>query len=358
MTTKKLKLIINIVTIVALLVLIVLSWPQITGGLKEISGAKISIVLLIIPTQIVNYFAVGKLYQTYFRASGQEISMKLMYKIALELNFVNHVFPSGGVAGFSYLGLRLRNLGIPVAKTTLAQAMRFALTFLSFMILLFFGMFVLSFGSGKGGGGIALFIGLSIAFLTLFGTIIGSYIVSSESRIKIFTAALPKFANYILKGVTKRGNIINVGRIERLFTDLHRDYVIIIKDWRKLKLPFIWALTINLTEVITIYIAYIALGQLINPGAVILAYSVASFAGLISIFPGGIGIYEAIMTGVLASAGVPKALALSATLIYRMTCMIVFLPIGFIFYQIALRKGDAEAPKHESKSGRTYIVSE
>jgi uncharacterized protein (TIRG00374 family) len=66
------------------------------------------------------------------------------------------------------------------------------------------------------------------------------------------------------------------------------------------------------------------LGQTINPGAVILAYSVASFAGLVSVLPGGIGIYEALMTATLASAGVPSALALSATLIYRIFTIIIF----------------------------------
>ena len=101
---------------------------------------------------------------------------------------------------------------------------------------------------------------------------------------------------------------------------------------------------VNATEIATAYLAYIALGHLVNPGAVILAYAVASFAGLIAILPGGIGVYETLMIAVLASAGVPKALALSATLIYRIFCMLVFLPAGFVLYQLALRKGQAEVP--------------
>ena len=76
----------------------------------------------------------------------------------------------------------------------------------------------------------------------------------------------------------------------------------------------------------------------------------ASFAGLISILPGGLGVYEALMTGVLTSAGVPKALALSATLVYRIFTMIIFLPVGFIFYQLSLRRGDAESPRRETRA--------
>ena len=133
MLSKRVKLIINIVTLVALGVLLYVSWPQITQGLKEIGGAKWSVIFLMLPMQLINYYAIAELYRSYFKQSGEVIKRSTMYKIALELNFVNHVFPSGGVAGFSYLGLRLKHHGIPVARTTLAQAMRFALTFISFL---------------------------------------------------------------------------------------------------------------------------------------------------------------------------------------------------------------------------------
>lgn len=342
MLSKKVKLIINIFTILALIILLIVSWPQITEGLDKIGGAKISVILLMIPLQIINFLSIGKIYQSYFKNSGHNISTGFGLKLALELNFVNHVFPSGGVSGFSYLGVRLRDKGIPVARTTLAQVVRFALTFVSFLLLLFIGMFALSFGSGSSGGGVAMFIGLSIAFLTLFALIIAIYIVSSEKRIKAFTAFLPRAFNGILKPIIRKEEAINIKRIESLFSDFHKDYMLIAKDWRQLKRPFFWALLVNITEVSTAYLAYIALGHPVNPGAVILAYSVASFAGLIAILPGGIGVYEALMTAVLASAGVPKALALSATLIYRILTIIIFVPTGFVLYQIALRQTGME----------------
>lgn len=350
MLSNRVKLIINIFTLVALAVLLYFSWPQIVNGLKEIGGAKWEVIFLMIPMQLLNYYAVAELYRTYLKQSGDIMGKWTMFKVALELNFVNHVFPSGGVAGFSYLSLRLRHYGIPVSRTTLAQAMRFALTFISFLILLFIGLFFLSFGNSN--SGIALYIGLSIAFITLFGTLVGIFIVSDEKRIKAFTAFLPKLANSVLTPFTKRKNTINIAKIEHTFEDLHKDYKLVAKDWRKLKVPFFWALVINATEIATAYLAYIALGHLVNPGAVILAYAVASFAGLIAILPGGIGVYEALMTATLTSAGVPKALALSATLVYRIFTIIVFLPLGFIFYQMALRKGDAQSPAKElAKTG-------
>lgn len=346
--SNKVKLIINIVTIIALGVVLYLSWPQIVEGLHEIGGAKWSIIALMIPVQIINFYAVGMVYYSFLSSSHSKITPRNMFKVALELNFVNNVFPSGGVAGFTYLGYRLKHYDIPVARTTLAQTLRFALTFLSFLILLFIGLFMLSLGSSS--GGLTLFIGLSIAFLTLFGTGLCVFIISDKRRITAFTAFLPKLINVVFKAFNRRGDAINITRIEHLFIDLHKDYIELMKDRNRLKEPFLWALVVNASEVLTIYLAYLALGQVVNPGAVILAYSVASFAGLVSIFPGGIGVYEALMTATLASAGVPKALALSATLIYRIFTMIIFVPAGFILYQKALRRGETESIKRDANT--------
>ena len=345
MISHKAKLIINIVTIVALLVLIIFSWPDITNGLQEIGGANWYILALMIPLQIFNFFAVGMIYYSFFKSDTdrhlyKHISRRNMLRVALELNFINNVFPSGGVAGFTYLGFRMKNFGVPVARTTLAQSLRFGLTFISFLVLLFIGLFMLSFGAQS--SGVTLYIGLSIAFLTLFGTLLAIYIVSDEGRIKAFTAFLPKIINSVARVFKKSKPAINERKVEKLFSELHRDYLQLMQNRNRLKKPFIWALVVNITEVTTIYLAYLALGQAINPGAVILAYSVASFAGLISILPGGIGVYETLMTATLASAGVPKALALSATLIYRIFTMIIFVPAGFILYQMALKKGQAK----------------
>jgi uncharacterized protein (TIRG00374 family) len=109
-----------------------------------------------------------------------------------------------------------------------------------------------------------------------------------------------------------------------------------------------WAFLLNLTEILTVYLVYVAFGELVNPGAVIIAYAVANFAGLIAVLPGGVGVYEGLMTAVLTSAGVNKALALSATVIYRVLQMIVFLPIGYYFYHKALSHNDALKQEQEN----------
>ncbi|MDQ3065312.1 MAG: flippase-like domain-containing protein, partial [bacterium] len=299
------------------------------------------------PLQLASYYSVARLYKVFFDSQGENVETKTMIKVALELNFVNHVFPSGGVSGFSYLSLRLKRLGISTAKSTLAQLLRFALTFISFLALLVVGVFVLSFNQST--SAFIVLICSVIIFGTIFGSGVGIFIISNSSRIKAFVSWLPRALNYTFKllRISKR-SIIDIEKVENTLEDLHQNYVVLRQNTSLIKRLLLWALLINIFEVATIYMVYIAFGTLINPGALIIAYAAANFAGLIAVLPGGVGVYEGLMTATLASAGVPQALALSATVIYRVLSMVVFLPIGYYFYHVALGSG-GEQFKEELK---------
>jgi len=99
----------------------------------------------------------------------------------------------------------------------------------------------------------------------------------------------------------------------------------------------------NVAEVMVIYVVYIAFGHWVNPGAIILAYGLANIAGLISVLPGGIGIYEAIMTAVLATAGIPAAVSIPVTIMYRVINMTIQVIPGYYFYHKNLSQPEVEA---------------
>ncbi len=299
-------------------------------------------LLLIIPVQIGNYFAVGKFYQSYLKTLGERIRLKETFKIGLEMNFVNNVFPSGGISGFGYLGLRLKKLGVRGSKTTLLQTSRHMLTFLSFIVYLVLALLLLSiFGSASR---LIILIASTLSSTIIFGSIIFIYIISDEDRITQFTAALPKLINKIVKIIhTKNKQPINVRKIEALFRDLHKDYEHVRKNWKDLRYPFLWTTVMNFTEILTIFIVYLSFSEIVNPGAIIISYAVANMAGLVAVLPGGVGVYEGLMTAVMASAGVNKVLALSATVVYRVLNMALFLPPGYFLYQKALREMDVDS---------------
>lgn len=344
MNIRSLKLWLNIVTIVALIALIYISRHQIVDAFKELANLNFFWLLLIIPLQLANYSSIAKFYQSYLKNLGEKVAFLPMFKIGLEMNFVNNVFPSGGVSGFGYFGMRMHSEGVPTSKATLTQVMRHTLTFLGFIVYMVIALLILSF-FGNASRFMVLMSSIIIT-LILISTALVVYIISSSARVKRFTTFLPRVVNWvgrvILRGKTPP---INIGKIEVLFQQLHDDYQVVHRDWRALRKPFFWTLMMNLSELLTINVVYFAFGSTVNFGALIIAYAVANMAGLIAILPGGVGVYEGLMTAVLTGAGIANALALSATVVYRVLNMSIFLPIGFVLYQIALRKPGNKRPK-------------
>lgn len=336
MNFRSFKVWLNIVTIAALAVLIYFSRTQIGDAFKQMVNLNYYWLLMIVPLQLANYSSVAKYYQTYLKNLGEKVAFKRMLRVALEMNFVNNVFPSGGVSGFGYFGIRMKKEGVQPSRATLTQVMRHTLTFLSFIVYLAIALLILSlFGSASR---LMVLISSTIIGIILIGAALIVYIISSSVRIKRFITSLPRLINWLSRTLLRgRSPRINIEKIEKLFQQLHEDYLTIHKDWRLLRKPFLWTMFMNLTELLTITVVYYAFGETVNFGAIIIAYAVANMAGLIAVLPGGVGVYEGLMTAVLTAAGIPKALALSATVVYRVLNMALFLPVGFILYQINLR---------------------
>jgi uncharacterized protein (TIRG00374 family) len=336
---KRWKLILSIVTLVALVILVYIVREQILDTISNFQKVNTWPLLLMFVTQFINYFAYANMYKQLLAILGTKLSYKSLLKIACELNFVNSVFPSGGVSGFSYFGLRMRKYGVSSGQATLVQMMRFIMTFISFQVLLGVGVFVLAI-NGEVNNFVILIAG-SLATLLLVGTITIAFIVGSKKRINAFFTFITKIINKVINLIRpKHPETISVERVERLFTELHHNYMIFKKEPKKLKQPLMYGLIASTAEIATIYVVYIAFGQLVNPGAVIIAYAIANFAGLISVLPGGIGIYEALMTAVLASAGVPAGVSLPVTVMYRVLNMSIQLPPGYVLYHKAVSDND------------------
>lgn len=329
---KRWKLILTILTFIALVGLTYAVRVQLAETLRNLREVNLFWIVMIIPLEILNHLSQGNLYQGLFRIMGHRFRRRAMFRLSLELNFVNTVFPSGGVSGFSYLSLRMKDEGVSTAKATLVQTLRFILVFVSFQILLFLGLIMLAIG-GKASN-MAILVAGSIATLAAVLTVGLAFVIGSKRRINDFFTLVTRALNRIIR-IARPNNpeTINISKARETFTELHENYMFIRSDFSVLKKPMAYALLANLAEVGVIYTVYIAFGQLVNPGAVIIAYAVANFAGLVSVLPGGIGIYELLMTGVLAAGGIPPSVSLPVTVMFRVLNMLVQLPPGFYFYQ-------------------------
>ncbi len=334
------KLILNIATIVALIILIYAIRHQLGSTIKNITHVNGWALFLIIPVEIIDYHAQAKMYQHLFAIVGDKLAYGYLYARALELNLINHLFPSGGVTGISYFGVRVSGQNdITGARATLIQLMKLVLTFISFEVLLILAVFDLAVVGRV--NELTILVAGALSTLLVVLTFLFAYVVGSRQRINSFFGGLTRAINYLIHKIFKKNpETINMASAKKVFDDFHENYHLLLSHWKELRAPFFDALLANLAEIMAIYVVFLAFGKVINPGAVVLAYGVANFAGLVSVLPGGIGIYEALMVGVLTISGVPARISLPAIIMYRVVNTIIQLPPGYYFYHKSVNSGE------------------
>jgi len=330
------KLILNIATLVALGGLVFALRDQVVDVFRRLDEVKWWALALLVPIQIFNYHCQAMMYRRMFAIVGNTIGYRKLIEVSLELNFVNNVFPSGGVSGISYFGLRLRDNQVTGAKATLVQIMKLGLLFLSFEVLVVVGLFILAWADKV--NGLVLLLAGSLSTLMVVGTLAFAYIIGSRERITAFFTIVTKALNWLIRLVVPRKpEAINIASAQESFNDMHENYMLFRTKLNELRSPFWWALLANTAEVFSIYVVYIAFGEWVNLGAIILAYAIANFAGFVSVLPGGVGVYEILMTGVMTIAGVPAALTIPVVVMYRVLNTLIQLPPGFYFYHKAIQ---------------------
>jgi uncharacterized protein (TIRG00374 family) len=335
---RRWKLVLNLVTLAALAALVYAVRHQLGRTLKDLGHVHAWALLLLIPVEALNYHAQARLYQRLFAIVGNKLGYKYLYRASIELNFVNHVFPSGGITGLSYFSLRLREgEKLTGAKATVVHFSKLLLMFLSFEIMIILGVFSLA-ALGRVNNLVILTAG-SLSTLLLVGTIGFFYLLGSKGRINGFFRSLSIGLNKIIHLVRPgHPETINLENARRVIDDFHNNYQEIKSSKSRLKAPFWYAFLANITEVGAVYVVFIAFGKWVNVGAVILAYAIANFAGLVSVLPGGVGIYEALMTAVLASTGIPAGVSLPVIIMYRLANTLIQVPPGYYLYLNSLSR--------------------
>lgn len=331
------KTYVTIFTLAALVVSVYALRQQILQVFDDLGKVNVWALALMPFVQLLNYHSYAKMYQYLYHSLGETVEYRKLMRLQSELVFVNHVFPSGGVTGISYFGLRMREQGVSAGKSTLIQVMKFGLLFISYEVLLLFGLFSLAL-LGRTNNFLILVLA-SLATMMVILTLGGMFILASERRVNVFLSYITQRLNRLIHFVRpKHPETIDVAKVEKLFNELHHNYVFLRQNYRQLKWPLIYALLANATEVASVYLVYVAFGHFVNIGAVILAYAVANFAGLVSVLPGGLGIYEGLMTATLAAAGVRPALSIPVTVMFRVLSTLMQVPLGYFFYHKALHR--------------------
>jgi uncharacterized protein (TIRG00374 family) len=331
---------VSVITLILLGLVIYFGWPEIVQAWGLFGSVNLWILSLLVPVQLFSYYANGGMIFSYLRSKG---NLKMtthwqMTRMALELNFVNHILPSGGAAGFSYLGWVLGRHGVSAGRATMAQIVRFVLSFISFIFILLFAIITLIFDHRI--NKVVIIICAAMIIGVIAATIFIIYMVGNHKRLLNFSGWLTRTVNKIVSKFTrgKKTEVVKLQKIETFFTEIHQDYLEILDEKKILIRPMIWATIENILNVALISIAFLALGYWVSPATIFVAFGISSIAGVISSVPGGAGVYEAVMIAFLASSGVPADIAIAGTLLARVMLLGGTILFGYIFYQLTVNK--------------------
>lgn len=329
----------SIVTVVFVVLVLFLAREDIVQAWRLLQTVDLRIFALIIPLQFLSYYAHGAMIFSYLRARGdlQGVSWLEQPKMALELNFVNHIFPTAGVSGASYMTWRLSRLGENTARATLAQVVKFAMTFLSFAALLIVAVIAITIDEGI--TRYILLISSTLVSVIVGGTVFAFYLLGDKRRLERFSDWIDRFLNQRVRKLLRREKpLVSSRDLTVFFNDMHEDFLTLKRSPRTLIKPFIWGTVFNIAEVMMFFVTFLSLGHFVNPASILIAAGIASIVSFFVVTPGGVGGYEAIMILFLTSAGIAASVTVAGVVLARTTLVILTIFSGYIFYYLAMKK--------------------
>lgn len=337
---RTIKIWVSVISAFLIIALLYAARKELVRAWELLSQVNPWILLLMVPIVLLNYFSVGEMIFSYLRQKGRmkRISPIEQIRMTLEMNFVNHVMPSGGVSGITYMTLRLRGHNVPAGKATMAQVVRLAMGFAAFVALLLIAVLLITI-DGNVNRAIILVSSMLVS-LMLSVTVIGMYFLWSESRVKQGARHFTGIGNRFIAAVTfgRKQHFFVKKDIEKFLMEMHDDFLELKQDQKILLKPFSWGIVYTLSEVMLFFVAFWALGSFVNPAPILIGFGLATVAGFVVATPGGSGPYEALMVGFLTISGVDPGTALAGVILARAFILLVILVPGYILYQHAVAK--------------------
>jgi uncharacterized protein (TIRG00374 family) len=321
--------------IIAFAVVLYTNREQLSETWELLRNVSIGTLILLPVVQLVSYFFISSYYRTFLESMGAKISIWRAYGTTAALNFVNQVLPSGGASGTTYLVYAFKDQATP-GELTLVQLGRYVMASFTYVPLLITAyIWLLVTGDLNQQLGIMLII---LSIVSLPGTTLLILGLKNQARVDRVVAAILRFVNRVVKVVSRgKKGPIKVSQETGFLKEFHDGVSFIRSQGKTVIMPFIFMQLSTLAEVTIVNLAFAAIGVSINPAVVLIAFTAANIAGIISVIPGDVGVHELAIITVLSYVGIMRETAIAATLLYRVFNKIIVMSIGFVCYVTFLK---------------------
>ena len=305
---------------------------EFTDIIKEVEPARLLIPLFL---GLLSYGAMARSYQGIAHAAGADLPFFAWLRITFVSNTINYIVTSGGLSGLAVRMLLLSKHGVASGR---AVVISFVQTFLTnFTLLLFIVAGLGSLVVREHVPRVEVIAG--IVAVVVFSVVLGyaSVLVVNRRVRRLTLFFLTHRAHQVMHRVLPRWTPSRQ-RLLRLRRNMNEGFDFLTERRDKMIWPVIWIL---LDWVLTLAILWYAFQSLNNPvpvTVVLIGFGVAVLCSLISLVPGGLGIMEGSMTAVFVSLGVPKSVALLASLIFRLSYHVTPLLVSAFLFRGLFRQ--------------------
>jgi len=341
-TMKKLSIRawISIVSFILIAGVLFFSRQEVAHAWQLMGQVNLWILALIVPLTALSYLAEGEMVFSYLRSKKFIHGIKpwTLMRVSLEMNFVNHLLPSGGVSGISYGTWRMGRFGVSSGRATMAQMVRYVAGFGATIVLLVASVIMVTVDNGVNRWMILMSSALVSGMIIV--TLLAMYVFKSPSRIVAVAAYLARHLNRIVRAVTfgRVKTLLKKATIEAFFMEMHDDYRTLVKDKRLLIGPFLWGIVFMAIAIGQFWVTFLSLGEPVNPASILIGYSLASVAGFAVATPGGVGAYEFVMVLVLGASGTKQGTAIAGVTLARIMILLITIALGYVYYQATILK--------------------
>ena len=302
---------------------LVYAYMVVTAGGRSLIEAltEIEPVLLVLPliATALSYVTMSLSYEGITRAAGCRVGQFDMLRITFVANTANYVIPAGGLSGFALRMLMLNKKGVSAGRAVLISFTQTLLTNLMLMVFILYGLVYLMFSRRLDAVTMGL-IAAVIVMLTLF--LVACLLMVYNERVRRrLLVRMNEWADRLLErfGYTDRFG----RRAHRFLLHIDEGLTFFASEPRAMAMPLFWIFLDWIFTITVLYAALYSVGSDVGYGQVVVAFSVGIVFAVISFVPGGVGVLEVALNGMLAGGGVPREQSVLAIMIFRISFYVI-----------------------------------
>jgi uncharacterized membrane protein YbhN (UPF0104 family) len=271
-----------------------------------------------------SFWAYGELVLVVFRAAGEQPPRNLIQRATVVGASLGKTMPGGSATAMAMTVATLRSHGMNGARVTGGLAAAGAVSWATLALLLPVGAVLAVIGGQTGA------IALGAVVFAAGAVAAAAFVPTALRRPERAGVLVERVIASIARGRVRRW--VDPAKLGSLVSTGIASAAQLFRNRRALAAASAWALANWLLDFMVLLTLTATIGGETALLPLLLVYVVGQLLAAVPITPGGVGVVEATMTGMLVAAGAPAGEAIAAVLGYRLVSHWLPIVVGLLFF--------------------------